>query len=334
VVRVEVTTNNDEGTVGGTFIDRDNPVDVTLETTQILPEATLTKISLASAGVDITNITPDEPPDVNNQITVDGDVVIPGETKSYGPYDTGDSHVISGTDETRQYQVTITCTSGVVVVSWGSHSIVLGELGTMMTNGTYTVGNVEADPGWESGPSTNAAEWAYAGWSLIIIYSSPSEEPHQLFLYDDFTYVDSYANNFPLGYLDFPITGFLAPYPFNDGILTCFVGEGDDHYNGDYIECNGNRLPVPGDPYDGVNPQDDVWNGKSSGLGGQLIDGVDIDTFDVSTLITPGDTSAVIKLDSGVDVWSVVFIFLSFDTIPAAGTVGTSVSIITFNIGM
>jgi len=153
-------------------------------------------------------------------------------------------------------------------------------------------------------------QWSYAGWSVMLVYSSAEEEAHQLYLYDDFIYSDMNTTISLEG-----IEGFLAPAD-SDGRLTAFVGEGDDLWNGDKVKFNGNYLPYYGDPYDGVNPQNDVWNGKSSGLEGEFIDGVDIDTFDVSPCIDAGDTSAEVKIETQSDSWNLVYVVLSFSTVP------------------
>ncbi|MDY6835324.1 MAG: DUF3344 domain-containing protein [Chloroflexota bacterium] len=143
--------------------------------------------------------------------------------------------------------------------------------------------------------------WSYAGWSLIIIYSSPSEKAHQLYLYDDFLYSGEYQEHM------LSIEGFQAPDgEESTGRLTCFVGEGDERWTNDYIELNGVKLE------DATNPRTNVWNGQSSGLGGGFIDGVDIDTFNVSDQINPGDTSATMKLGTANDSWNLVYTILSF----------------------
>lgn len=169
-------------------------------------------------------------------------------------------------------------------------------------NATYTVGGVDGDTG---------NSWSYAGWSLVIVYSSAETEGHQLFLYDDFAYAAEYSN------VDFDndgndggtITGFLVPDQIpgetNAAQLTCFVGEGDDCWNGDSLELNGTALS------NADSPSTDVWNSKSPGL---AADGVDIDTFDIawaSGLITSGDSSVQLDMDTGVDSWNLVYIILS-----------------------
>ncbi|NQT74131.1 MAG: hypothetical protein HQ553_15415 [Chloroflexi bacterium] len=169
-------------------------------------------------------------------------------------------------------------------------------------NGTYTVGGVDGDTG---------NSWSYAGWSLVIVYASAETEGHQLFIYDEFVYAAESSN------VDFDndgadggtITGFLVPDQIPGEIdaakLTCFVGEGDDCWNGDSLELNGTALS------NADSPVNNVWNSQSPGL---AADGVDIDTFDVtwaSGLITAGDSSAQLDLDTGVDSWNLVYIILS-----------------------
>jgi len=176
-------------------------------------------------------------------------------------------------------------------------------------NGTYTVGGVDGDTG---------NEWSYAAWSLIIIYSSPETQGHQLYLYDDFIYstmdtnVDFDGDGEPGGI----ISGFLVPDPVegevNAAKLTCFVGEGDDYYNGDRLKFNGTSLS------DGKSTND-VWNSWSVGLSE---DGIDIDTFYVtweSDLLESGETSAQIDLPTQTDSWNLVYVILSFRSETTAG---------------
>lgn len=186
-------------------------------------------------------------------------------------------------------------------------------------NATYTVGLVTAQTG---------DEWSYAAWSLIIIYSSPDTQGHQLYLYGmsegDFIYVD---NN---GTLEYPISGFLVPDPIpgeeEAAKIACFIGEGDDYYEGDYISINPPYFPGAPDScklwdgttstlHPGSNTEshpNNVWNSKSIGLEET---GIDIDTFSVSWdsgLLEPGDTSALVALETGTDSWNLVYIIISF----------------------
>jgi hypothetical protein len=187
-----------------------------------------------------------------------------------------------------------------------------GSDGNHPGNGTYTVGDVYGD---------TDNEWSYAAWSLIIIYASAETRGHQLYLYDDFIYstmdvnVDFDGDGEPGG----RITGFLVPEQIEGegddddaAKLTCFVGEGDDYYNYDYLKFNGTALS------DGRS-SNDVWNSWSVGL---VEDGIDIDTFHVnwgSNLLEEGDTSAQIDLPTATDSWNLVYIILSFRSDTIAG---------------
>jgi len=202
-----------------------------------------------------------------------------------------------------------------------------GDGDTPTGNGRYTVGGVDGD---------TDNEWSYAAWSLIIIYSSAETQGHQLYLYDDFVYatmdhnVDFDGDGEPGG----TISGFLVPDPVegevNAAKISCFVGEGDDYYNDDYmvinadeVEWNGYHWTITGGEClsDGKST-DDVWNSWSYGLSE---DGIDIDTFYVtwdSGLLEPGDTSAQIDLPTETDSWNLVYIILSFRSdITTGGTV-------------
>jgi len=158
-------------------------------------------------------------------------------------------------------------------------------------------------------------QWTWAGWSLIIIYSSPETKGHQLYLFDDFHYVGLDT------LLEFPISGFLAPDPTAGSHLTYFVGEGDDHYGEpdrpDCIAVNGVELS------DAINPWYNVFNSASNAIPDSTFkSGIDIDTFDMSEYIDPGDTSAEVTLDNGEEIYNLVYIILSFRSdITTGGTI-------------
>ncbi|MFC2001954.1 hypothetical protein ACFLUZ_05600 [Chloroflexota bacterium] len=180
-------------------------------------------------------------------------------------------------------------------------------------NGEYTVGDVQADTGHHL---------SYAGWSLIIVYSSPETAGHHLYLYDDFAFNPGNGTN-----LDFDddsepggsIEGFFIPEPPEDleqypnaAKLTVFVGEGDDWFSGDYLSFNDTNLS------DGFSTNN-VWNGSSIGMS---YDGVDIDTFYItwaSGLLEPDDTTAQLDLPSE-EAWNLVYIILSLRSETVTGS--------------
>jgi hypothetical protein len=185
-------------------------------------------------------------------------------------------------------------------------------------------------------------QWSYAGWSLIIIYSSPDTRGHQLYLFPEFHYVKVHTT------MEFPISGFLVPaqIPGEEiaAHVTTFVGDGDEQYSGDYIaltDQGGTEHPLS----DGVNigaiqtlgshqwfsnPYENVWNGKFLGPDGNVVDGIDIDTFQVSWssgVLTEGDFSADVVLGNAstspndAELIMVVYIIVSFrSSITSGGT--------------
>jgi hypothetical protein len=184
-------------------------------------------------------------------------------------------------------------------------------------NGTYTLGSVTGDTG---------DQWSYAAWSLIIIYSSPETQGHQLYLYDDDLIYSGMNCNVDFdgdGQAGGTISGFLVPDPIagevNAAQITCFVGEGDECF-GDHppndIDClilNGHKLS------NSVSPQNNVWNSKSPDL---VQDGIDIDTFNItwaSDILEADDSSAQVDLQTGTDSWNLVYIILSFRSSTVTG---------------
>ena len=149
----------------------------------------------------------------------------------------------------------------------------------------------------------------YTGWSLIVAYAHPEEDPHFLKLYSDFggspQLTPRYVDNYGTGTVT--ITGFTASPDWWDleARLTTFAGEGDSHYSRDWLKFNGNYLQ------DAYNPYNNVWNSVSSATGGTYIDGVDVDTFDASDYITPGATSAEIEYQTGIDIWNWIYLIVS-----------------------
>jgi len=206
--------------------------------------------------------------------------------------------------------------------SSGSGSLTF-TLGHVLEGGSYSLypsGSTDyplATPALSTAPKY---QWTYAGWSLIIIYSSPETKGHQLYLFDDFHYVG--AGGDP-DTLEFSISGFLAPADTAGSHLTYFVGEGDDHYTGDSIEINGNSLSGPD------NPWDNIFNSYSNTIPESTYkSGIDIDTFDMSEYMDPGSTSAEVILVTtrgayGVaEIYNFVYIILSFRSdITTGGTV-------------
>ncbi|MFZ5787938.1 MAG: hypothetical protein ACOY3Y_15990, partial [Acidobacteriota bacterium] len=175
-------------------------------------------------------------------------------------------------------------------------------------NGSYIVGDVSADPGHvdAAGNCTEAQGWCqakYAAWSMVIIYSSPSEPLlRDIHLYDGFLAIDHQDGpQGSLGVTSFAISGFLADAS-SQATLSYFAVETDVQLGmppqgqpgnpctacQDYVKLNGTTL---------VDERGWPGNIFNESLGGGT--GVDIDSIEVGTLIAPGSTSATIEIGSG-----------------------------------
>ena len=181
-------------------------------------------------------------------------------------------------------------------------------------NGNYGVDGVWATSGDEHEYYSHGQswpEWCYSGWSLIIVYSSPSETAHQFYLYDpihnalECPFYSGMDRDIP-----FTLEDFYPPDGLAVGRLTYFVGEGDSIYSGDYIKFKGesessftNLIDPP------ANPDGNVLNGTPT-VG---VAGVDIDTFSITQNVQDS-TKANVKFTTGTDSWNLIYIVLSFKT--------------------
>jgi hypothetical protein len=175
-----------------------------------------------------------------------------------------------------------------------------------------------------SGSAGSYGQFTYAAWSLILIYTSPETEGHQIYLYDDFDFVENAS-------IILPVSGFLAPSDnatLAGSSATFFVGEGDAGYGSHQIGSDEDGVYFNGSPLsDAINPHDNVWNSYSNALDDTHINGIDLDTFDVSPYIHTNDTSAEVELYSTFEIYNVIYVILSFRSDSEFG------GVITFLIG-
>jgi hypothetical protein len=191
-------------------------------------------------------------------------------------------------------------------------------------NTVYTVDNVTADI-YKTG--ITKSNFAFAGWSLIIVYACPETAGRYIYIRD---------NNFAFhpgigGDLDFDddpdyaggiITNFVVPEPLRDGAgqiietspaitLTCFAVEGDN-FGTSSIHITGEQSGNSMDLWNVNSPSPDAFNGAS--YPGTFNDGVDIDTFNVywdDDILTPNDNKLYVDMYSNGDAWNLVYFIIS-----------------------
>ncbi|MFC2068006.1 hypothetical protein ACFLTP_03225 [Chloroflexota bacterium] len=307
----------------------DDPMPVTLVTTRDENEITISWIDGGMARCEVTRID-----------TSEGDMVVDGESLGTGEMGTptcssiNPNYTITGTDTWETYEALINCVSGSVMVKQAGHQFRLDSSGTGTANVDYTLSNVEAyDSSNMSDDDLDGVlddlnnEWSYAGWSLVVIYSHPDADTKHFFLHDTFLNAPSAAPG-DTNVASFVYKGFNTPDHDTGSWLVYFVGEGDQDQSGEYIkfkapyDAGGENLD------DADNPENNVFNGSSSG-----ITDVDIDIFDVSTLLPTDTTSLAVELGTQSDSWNLIYLLVGVRTtdMNLTGAYPTSITIYSFD---
>ncbi|MCH9673361.1 MAG: DUF11 domain-containing protein, partial [Gammaproteobacteria bacterium] len=136
-----------------------------------------------------------------------------------------------------------------------------------------------------------------AGWSMVVVYENATTERLRVInLFDGFQFFRGSS-------ITLTPNNFVAPAN-PDGKHTVVTWEGDVE-NSAPLGLVSETLSFNGTPLiDGFNPTNNQFNSTINSLGnGSNVDfGVDIDTYDVSALISAGDTSASTIYASGADL--------------------------------
>jgi hypothetical protein len=202
-------------------------------------------------------------------------------------------------------------------------------------NALYTVDEVMANTNnanneFHYGELSN---FAYAGWSLIVVYASPATAGHYIYIRDDnFAFHPGSIGSGSLDFDDDPtypggvITNFIIPNPIMDkdgnlleevaAKLTCFAIEGDD-FGTSRIQITGEQSGKSMDLWNTYSPSPDVINSIS--YDAAIAEGVDIDTFEVRwddkvdgvPILTPKDSRLYVDMYSSGDAWNLVYFIIS-----------------------
>lgn len=148
-----------------------------------------------------------------------------------------------------------------------------------------------------------------AGWSLVVFYTRPGDQPRNLALFEGLDSVN--AADAATSTQTVTLDGFLVPAAF-DAKLGVVAYEGDFDANGDSLSM--------GPDVDGLqtltnaqNPANNFFNSSRSYLGAAVsnagdmpqltgaprtMSGIDIDVVDVKSVMTAGQTQATIRASS------------------------------------
>ncbi len=179
--------------------------------------------------------------------------------------------------------------------------------GPQAFNGTYFVGDVDAEPGFLNPDGTcqneQECQGKYAAWSLVLVYTADSANTlRDVFVHDGFRRLDEDQRSpgidiFDIRGFDFPAGGSAA--------LSFFALEGDSFLGVppqdtdpvfpcatcfDYLRFNGTKLS------NAFNPPNNLFN--SSSPNGYTL-GLDLDSFNVSNHLDVGDSEVRLEAGSG-----------------------------------
>lgn len=163
-------------------------------------------------------------------------------------------------------------------------------------NGNYSFSGLSVNTG---APHCGSSA-VLAGWSLVVVYEDASEDLRAVNIFDGFQFFRGNSIGLTID------TFRIPPSPIN-GKLAVITWEGDPQNSGslngfsESLTINGNVLD------DGIvppasSPTVQQFDGTINGIGVANSHGVDVDTYDISPFLSPGDTSASMGYSSGGDL--------------------------------
>jgi hypothetical protein len=172
-------------------------------------------------------------------------------------------------------------------------------------NGAYTFAGLTVD----TGNPYCSIQAVFAGWALIVIYEDSSVTGKTLVLYDGFDITRNGTSSYVLAGI------YASPPP--EGTARFLLWEGDDTLGGasESLVFNATSLT------DALNPAGNVYNSTINSLGVNNSWGVDLDSFNVSSMIAARDTLATATVNTGPDLVILNAVLLQVKSNIIVGTV-------------
>ncbi len=179
-------------------------------------------------------------------------------------------------------------------------------------NGTYTLSGLA----FATGNPYCQVQVVTGGWSLYVVYDEPSEPLHAVNIFDGFQFFRGSSINLTA-------SGFRIPTNFVSGRFTFSHYDGDPQNStpvggfSEQLSLNGNALD------DGIvapasNPTLQPYDGTINAQGISTSHGVDVDTYNVTALLSPGDTSATVTMSAGGDLVLSTGMIIAVNTEPVS----------------
>lgn len=157
---------------------------------------------------------------------------------------------------------------------------------------------------------------AFVGWNMMVVYNLATDPVRNIAVFDGLDKVESGKP------AHVSITGFLVPSSGYTAKIAVVAYEGDKQWTGDALKFNSNTLSNaqnPADNFFNATHSDIRWNSMTmtwdayavstpgdlprlDGTAGTLV-GMDLDTVDVTSYVSPGDKTATFDATSSLDVY-------------------------------
>ncbi|MEO8018136.1 MAG: hypothetical protein ABI769_10005 [Pseudomonadota bacterium] len=194
-------------------------------------------------------------------------------------------------------------------------------------NGNYTFGGLTVVTG---SPHCDVSA-VVSGWSLIVVYESATERLRAINLYDGLA-------PFRGSQVILTPDGFRVPPANIDGRIAVFTLEGDPANSGqmngidEALRYNGSLLD------DGINVTGSVpliqqFDGTINTQGIATSYGIDVDQYDITSLLSPGQTSGTTTYSAGADLVLLMAQIVSATSDPAVDLSATMTHTGTFVAG-
>ena len=158
-----------------------------------------------------------------------------------------------------------------------------------------------------------------ATWTLIVIYRAPSiVDDYKIILYDGMEIFYS-GNNAVNSSGNYTLSGFGTVGTTGDGEIFSALYEGDAHLqNNESVTLNGNNLLPSGNTHD--------QSSNVPGVGGAFPGyGLDIDEFDITPYLNPGDSQVDFGVSTGGDLIIVNALLVRMNYIPPIDSDGDGI---------
>ncbi len=174
-------------------------------------------------------------------------------------------------------------------------------------NGTYTFSNLTVD----NGGNHCTIATVLSGWGLVVIYEDNAEPLRVINLFDG-------LQNFRGSALTLTPNNFQIPSSPIDGQLAVLTWEGDLENSAPLGGFNENLVFNGATLSDALNPVNNQYNSVTNAIPSTTTFGVDFDVYDISSLLTAGDTSASTTYSSGGDRVLLGLELISVTNVPVA----------------